>query len=152
VSNLEDVQPIRILWTLAKRLNAAGSMSADTMERVGSVLTEVDPNGLLPDSWAEDPDWYERAAVALRRAFEPLPSWPEVAPVVEVAEGGASGARPLTVAQNAELFALGVLDDLNDLALFGRDQARKGGERIGWIAPAAVGVGIVALLMKLKRP
>lgn len=147
-TNLEDVQPIRILWTLAKRLSEAGSMSASTLERVGGVLVEVDPNGMLPDSWAEDPDWYERAAIALSNAFG---SSAEVAPVIEVAAGGARGARALDVAQNAELFATGVLDDLNALALRGRDEADKGAGRLGWVVPLALGVGFVAWASSKKK-
>lgn len=147
MSNLDEVQPIRILWTLAKRLREAGSMSSATLDRVGAVLVEVDPNGLLPDSWAEDPDWYGRAAVALRNVFG---TSAEVAPVIEVAGGGASGARSLSVAQNAELFATGVLDDLNTLALRGRDEADKGAGRLGVVVPLALGAAVVAWAMGRK--
>lgn len=155
--------PLEVLWTLAERLAARDQWPGDLLQRVGVALLDSDPDGL--DVLASDPEWYEAAADALEIVPRNAGERALLAPVVEVARQGQTGARPYTVGDAVADVAGGVAADVEAVAAGAakaaevpRELARAAGQAADLAGESPRGVllvagaaGLAALLWKVFR-
>ena len=141
--------PLEVLWNLAERLAVRDQWPGDLLQRVGVALLDADPDGI--DALASDPEWYEAAADALEIVPRNAGERALLAPVVDVARQGETGARPYTLKDAAADVVGGVAADVQavaegaaKVAEVPRELARAAGQAADLAGESPRGVLLVA--------